>query len=145
MRSEIIAAGVIRIEATEAELQAMRDNGLQLYWTPGAEEPCWASQPRFARDVAVASPVDFLRANGFEVWSELGPDEEGELLTLTVRAPHRLLTTAQAAEVLGVGESTIRKWAPQWPGAQKIGRDWLIPSSRLDWWHEQDHEPGRKS
>ncbi len=145
MDTRIITPGVVEISATEAELQAMRDNGMALYWTPGAAEPYWASQPQFALDTPVATPEDFLRAAGYETWSELAEGEEGEMLTLTVSRPNvGLLTTKQAAEALGVAACTIRKWAPRWPGAQKLGRDWLIPASRLDWWHEQDHEPGRK-
>ncbi len=55
-----------------------------------------------------------------------------------------LLTTSETAARLGIAESTVRKWAPQWPGAQKLGRDWLIPESALGWWAEHDSTPGPK-
>lgn len=143
MRSEIIAPGVVRIMATERELRAMEDDGLGLWWTPGADEPYWAARPSFSYDVAVAGPRDFLAAEGYDAWSDLQPDDEGELLALVVTRPRgSLLTTDQVAEALGISERAVRKWAPQWPGAQKLGRDWLIPADQLGWWHEQSHRPG---
>lgn len=53
------------------------------------------------------------------------------------------LTTAQAAERLGVRPVTIRKWVRHWPGAIRLGRDWLIPEPALAWWRERRHTPGR--
>lgn len=146
MTSTVIGPGIVRVLATEAELQAMEQNDMGLWWTPGAQEPYWASRPRFAQDVAVAAPRDFLAAAGYEVWSELEDGDEGELLSLVVTRPGSgFLTTREAADALGITERTVRKWAPRWPGAQKIGRDWLIPADRLDWWRQQCHRPGPRS
>jgi excisionase family DNA binding protein len=44
------------------------------------------------------------------------------------------LSTTEAAEALGVARITIIKWAKSGKihGAQKIGRDWIIPRQSLD-------------
>jgi len=41
-----------------------------------------------------------------------------------------MMTTAQAAEKWGVGKGTVQQWIARGklPGAQKVGRDWLIPA-----------------
>lgn len=40
----------------------------------------------------------------------------------------------EASEILGVGESTIRRWCTQGlvPGAVKIGKTWVIDETRLE-------------
>ena len=45
-----------------------------------------------------------------------------------------MLTSAQAAERVGVAQITIRVWCSsgKLAGADKLGRDWLIPESALD-------------
>ncbi len=47
-----------------------------------------------------------------------------------------MLTTNEAAEILGVKPVSIRVWLneeghPRFPNAQKFGRDWQIPESDL--------------
>lgn len=48
----------------------------------------------------------------------------------------KMLTTTEAAQVLGVSPSSLRVWLsqeghPRFPNAQKFGRDWQIPESDL--------------
>lgn len=45
-----------------------------------------------------------------------------------------LLTVKQAAKKLGLGESTVHLWITKgyFPGAQKLGRDWLIPEDEIE-------------
>lgn len=48
-----------------------------------------------------------------------------------------MLTTTEAAEVLGVSRASVRVWLsheghPRFPNAQKFGRDWQIPESDLE-------------
>ncbi|HQR32059.1 MAG TPA: helix-turn-helix domain-containing protein [Blastocatellia bacterium] len=47
-----------------------------------------------------------------------------------------MLTTNEAAEILGVKPVSVRVWLneeghPRFPNAQKFGRDWQIPESDL--------------
>jgi hypothetical protein len=49
----------------------------------------------------------------------------------------RMLTTSEAAEILGVKPSSVRVWLseegpPRFPNARKFGRDWQIPASDLE-------------
>jgi excisionase family DNA binding protein len=48
-----------------------------------------------------------------------------------------MLTTSEAAKILGVSTASIRVWLneeghPRFPNAQKFGRDWQIPESDLE-------------
>lgn len=48
-----------------------------------------------------------------------------------------MLTTNEAAELLGVKPVSVRVWLneeghPRFPNAQKFGRDWQIPESDLE-------------
>ncbi len=59
-----------------------------------------------------------------------------------------MLTAAQVAARLGVDPSSIRRWAPRWPGAIREegprGAVWYIPEEALTWWYAQDHKTGPK-
>lgn len=57
-----------------------------------------------------------------------------------------LLTTKQVAERLGVTRMAVHKWIRRgWPGAIRLGRDWLIPADMVGWWYTQNHSAGRRS
>lgn len=48
-----------------------------------------------------------------------------------------MLTTIEAAKILGVSQASIRVWLnqegnPRFPNARKFGRDWQIPESDLE-------------
>jgi hypothetical protein len=54
----------MQVAITVNELAAMIDQGMSLYWTPGADRPYWAPHPAFQYDRLVAAPEDFLKASG---------------------------------------------------------------------------------
>ena len=56
------------ITITFGELAMYQTNGVNLYWTPGATKPYWATQASFREDVCVATPRDFLNAAGYDTW-----------------------------------------------------------------------------
>jgi predicted site-specific integrase-resolvase len=45
-----------------------------------------------------------------------------------------LLNATQAAKIYGVSKMTMSEWCDRGyvPGAQKVGRTWVIPESSLD-------------
>lgn len=73
---------------TAERLRAMQDNGMALYWTPGDEKPYWGSEsrPSFKYDVQVASPLDFVEAEGFD---GLEGFEDDDAFTLEVEEPRQ--------------------------------------------------------
>lgn len=54
------------VKYTLDELSRADSNGLNLYGTPGASNPYWASHPSFMYDEVVASVSDFAQAAGFD-------------------------------------------------------------------------------
>ncbi|GIW16841.1 MAG: hypothetical protein KatS3mg063_2694 [Tepidiforma sp.] len=67
--------GTASVRITGERLRAMADNGMNLYLTPGASAPYWASGRQFAHDQCVATPWDVLKANGYHDVDEPGDDE----------------------------------------------------------------------
>ncbi|GIW16811.1 MAG: hypothetical protein KatS3mg063_2664 [Tepidiforma sp.] len=67
--------GTATVRITGERLRAMADNGMNLYLTPGASAPYWASSRQFAYDECVATPWDVLRANGYEDVDDPDGDE----------------------------------------------------------------------
>jgi excisionase family DNA binding protein len=66
---------------------------------------------------------------------ELADDEMIAIMVDQVNEMYKpYLSTTEAAEALGVARITIIKWAKSGKiaGAQKIGRDWIIPRQSLD-------------
>lgn len=61
----------------------------------------------------------------------------------------KMLSTKEAAERLGAGESSIKLWCGQgrFPNAQKVGTVWIIPESDLDAfeWGQRGRPPKKKS
>ena len=45
-----------------------------------------------------------------------------------------MLSTKEAAEMIGAGESSVRLWCTQGKlaGAQRVGRDWIILATALE-------------
>ena len=82
----------IEMKKTVAYTMENLDNydgmGLALYWTPGASDPYWASQPSFMYDKAVATPQDFLEAAGYDCFVE-DHDYSGcnDMLSLEIERP----------------------------------------------------------
>ncbi len=60
----------IKIDMLLSEAHAMRDNGLDLWLTPGATAPYWASTRSFTYDKIVATPYDFLDALGYDSFED---------------------------------------------------------------------------
>ncbi len=56
-----------------------------------------------------------------------------------------LLTTAQAAAIIGVIPARVRRLAEdgRFPGARKHGRDWLIPRADVTAYADSPRRPGR--
>lgn len=69
------------ITMTAERLAAMRDNGMAMYWTPGAQAPYWNSQPSFMNDKVVATVQDFVEAAGYD---DLNGFADDDTFTLTV-------------------------------------------------------------
>lgn len=71
-----------------SELDNYDGLGLNLYWTPGAASPYWASHPNFMYDRCVATPYDFLQAAGYDCFND-DHDYSGndEAITITVTRP----------------------------------------------------------
>jgi len=55
----------------------------------------------------------------------------------------KYLTTAEAADYLGLSEVRIRQLANAERIGQKIGRDWLFTQEELDAFANQERGPGR--
>lgn len=72
------------ITRTAEQLRIAQDNDLDLYWTPGADAPYWASRASFRYDKVVATVQDFLEAAGFDL---LDGFEADYTFTLEVAAP----------------------------------------------------------
>ncbi len=60
----------IKIDVMLSEAHSMADNGLDLWLTPGATAPYWASNRSFIYDKIVASPHDFLDALGYDAFED---------------------------------------------------------------------------
>lgn len=72
------------IAMTAERLMALSDNGMDLYWTPGAQAPYWEARAKYATDVCVATVQDFVEAAGFD---DLEGFDGNESFSLTVRRP----------------------------------------------------------
>lgn len=73
-----------QVTMTAERLQAMADNGMELFWTPGAPAPYWAARASWANDEVVATPIDFARAEGYDSMEGF---DGGDTFTLTVQRP----------------------------------------------------------
>lgn len=137
MQTIRVARGKVIVYATEAELRAMQDNGMALYWTPGADEPYWAARANFTHDVCVAVPTDWLAAAGYDAWSEDEElhGEEGELLSLTLQRPpgdSDIITLQEASSETGLSRATLSQAAREGRlRARRAGGVWLVTRAAL--------------
>lgn len=124
------------IRITGERLQAMYDNDMSVYATPGAHEVYWASRPNFMYDECIASVNDLLDQiePGIEYTrDDLNPDETYEFeVPLVATRQSSARTRGQEGEqametkitirrsdlaVAPITETQLGKWAISWSDA----------------------------
>lgn len=81
------------------------------------------------------SRSDLERLTGLRAEEE--PTEAGE--------PIADLTVDEVAEAMGKSPNTVRGWAPNIPGAYKLGREWRFPRTAVRAWLDSKKDGDRKA